>query len=449
MELLLPVIPKVRTRGVLGDLKAYVANPLTYLDEKQKSYGDIFSFRLAHRNLIVVNHPDYVRHILQDNHRNYRKSLAYRKLKLLLGNGLFTNEGESWLAQRRLAQPAFHKERLNVYMDTMIQEAREMSNRWCTQNDVVPLLQESTLLTLKIISKCLLGIGLNHEGGVVQDHLPYALDFMIKRVTSTLNLPIHFPVRSHLRFKKAVNSLNSLILNIIRDKKTAGAYGDDLLSMLMNAKDEQTGEQMSDKQLRDEILTFFLAGHETTAVTLAWAIYLICNHPEVYEKVKKEAQAVFAIEATPMEYLKGLTYTRKVIQETMRLVSPIWVMGREALQDDQLGSYPIAKGTSIIFSPFLIHRHPDFWPDAETFNPERFAENTKMPHPFAYFPFGGGPRLCIGNNFALTELQLILGVIFNQFDFELRDKKHPGYQFSLTLRPQNEVYIKLKNKVAL
>jgi cytochrome P450 len=441
------MIPVARSKKFVGHLKEYVDQPLDFLMNKWKEEGDIFRFRLAHRYLIVISHPDYVKHIMQENHTNYKKSLAYRKLKLLLGNGLFTSEGEYWLKQRRLAQPAFHKERITNYFETMTAFAYQLIAKWqeeCKEGNSVYLHKEMTVLTLKIISKTLLGIELSEEGRVVEENLPFALKFMIRRVTSTVNFPMSFPLKKHIHFKRAVQSLYSSIDGIILNKRKLEDPGIDLLAILMGVEDEETGEKMSDQQLKDEILTFFLAGHETSAVALTWTIYLLMQNPSELAKVKAEVDAVLKDQPFNIAHLKQLTYTTMVIKETMRIVSPVWVLGREALGEDVLGNHKINKGQSVIFSPYLVHRHPDFWEQPDTFNPQRFTpEKEAKMHKFAYFPFGGGPRLCIGASFAMMEMQVILSLLIKSFDFTPKSVKHPGFNYSLTLRPSSEIELNL------
>lgn len=421
---------------LLGALKTYVAQPIDYLERQIEEHGDVFKFRLAHRYLIVTNNPDHIQYILQTNHRNYKKSLAYRKLKLLLGNGLFTNEGESWLTQRRIAQPAFHKERINNYLQTMKLYANEMVERWTEQKEV-DLLHESTHVTLQIISKTLLGLDLSTEGKVVEENLPSALSYMMKRVTSSVNKPMWWPSKDIKSFKSSVKQMNDLIENLVNEKRKDNE-GDDLLSWLVRLEDEETGEKMNNQQLRDEVITFFLAGHETSAIALSWTIYYIEKNPEVKRRLLTELKG----KDLTLESLRKLKYLTNVISESLRVVSPIWILGREALADDSIGGYPIKKGDSIIFSPYLVHRNESYWHKPLDFNPDRFEKRVES-HPFSYFPFGGGPRLCIGNNFAMMELQVLLVTIYQNIDVTMLNKAFPEFDFSLTLRPKNVIKLKV------
>lgn len=432
-------IPSVPSKSLFGSLRAYVADPISFIARYQKDYGDFFQFKLAHRTLTVICHPSDVQYVLQGNHKNYKKSLAYRKLQLLLGQGLFTSEGDFWLRQRRLAQPAFHKEQIAGYGLEITRLTTEMLSRWKGQQRV-NLNTEMTHLTLRIISKTLLGMDIHAEGQLIEKHLPHALRFMIKRITTAFSLPLFFPTEDNRKFKKGVQILNDLISRLIAEKRNQIARGNDLLSVLIAMVDEDSGQGMTDQQLRDEVMTFFLAGHETTAVTAIWTCYLLHQKQEVLSKLQKELryQEVFN-PMTPTPYLD------MVIKESMRLCSPVWILSREAIGPDEVGGYSINKGDSLIFSPFLIHRDPRFWEEPEAFRPERFG---KEPERFSYFPFGGGPRLCIGNNFAMLELRIILAEIIRNFDFEIESAKTPGYDFSLTLRPDQDLTMVLQSPIS-
>ncbi|MCR9252900.1 MAG: cytochrome P450 [bacterium] len=432
-------IPSKPSNGLLGDLKTYVNDPLRFLEINSEQLGDIFKFRIAHRNLIFVNDPKYVEHILQVNNRNYKKSLAYRKLELLLGNGLFNTDGDFWRKQRRLAQPAFHREKIAGYADIMIVHTDDMISKLKNQNHI-ELSKEFTHLTLKIISEALLGINLQDQGSAIEEHLPGALKFMIRRITSAVNAPLWFPTETNKSFKTSRDVMDKLIRDLIRSKREKGS-GNDLLSELMTAEDAETGEKMTDQQLRDEMLTFFLAGHETTAISLFWLTSLILTNSEVEKEFRT------AIAEIPYDFklqdISNTLYVDAVIKEAMRLIAPVWVISREAIDSDQLGEYDIKKGDSIIFSPYLIHRHQSYWDNPKEFDPNRFLDGKSLNHKFSYFPFGGGPRLCIGNNFALLEIKIAIIKLFQAFKFDSDDIKMPEYDCSLTLRPANELKVRL------
>ncbi len=385
-----------------------------------------------------MNSPEAVQQILHENHRVYKKSLAYTKLRMLLGNGLFTSEGEFWLRQRRMAQPAFHRDMLAQYVQYMATATQQMALGWQQQSQV-GVTSALTHLTLRIISKTILGIELNSQGQVIEQHLPGALQFMINRITSAINTPLFIPTAKNRQFKQSVRALNTLIEQLIAYKQTNNT-GNDLLTALMRVTDAETGQGMSQQQLRDEMLTFYLAGHETTAIAASWLIYLLGKHPDKQLKVKQEVNRVLQGATPTSENIAALTYTTYAIKEAMRLYAPVWILSREAMANTQVLNYKIHRGNSIVFSPYMIHRHPKYWPNAEAFEPERFEHEASFAK-YTYFPFGGGPRLCIGNNFAMTELKVIIAVLLQHGSIELLNKQQPGFELSLTLRPGQEIYI--------
>lgn len=427
-------IPEIPSGNFFGHFKSYVSEPLDFLQKYQEEYGDIFTFRVAGRRLIFVNHPDYIRQILQENHRNYRKSNAYRKLALLLGDGLFTSDGEYWRKQRRIIQPAFHRDQIKTYAEVMDQFSMNMINRWLEAEEI-PLTTEMTDITLRIISKTMLGMDLVTEGQIVGKYLPFALKFMVNRITSPLATPIWIPTKNNYKFKRTVKVLDRVINEIIKNKKANLDL--DLLSQLILLEDEDTGERMTDRQLRDEVMTLFLAGHETTAMGLTWTLNHILRDEKLHKALLDEVKKIRnSWDAT------GNYFIQNVINEALRLYAPVWILAREAANRDVLGDYDIHEGDRIIFSPYIVHRHPDFWDNPEVFNPARFDHD--IPHRYAYFPFGGGPRVCIGQYFALMEMTVILVNILKNFpDMQLKSMESVGHDYSITLRPDREIWVKI------
>lgn len=431
-------VPVVKSSHLLGNLKPYVGDPYGFLAQKHTDYGEIFKFRLAYRYLHVTADPNHIHEILQEYHRSFIKSLAYRKLTSLLGNGLFTNEGQSWLKNRRLAQPSFHKKMIAQYFEGIKSYGSSMCQEWKSKKEVT-LLSEMSQVTLNIICKTLLGIDIGHGGDIVEKHLPYALDYMIKRVTSSINAPMWWPSEKNKKYHKSVAAMNDLIEKIIQEKKNSGEHAD-LLSQLMLAVDKETNHKFTEEQLRDEVITFFLAGHETSAVSMAWTIYLLETNPAIKQKFLTEVNNIGEV---TLESVQQAPYVEAVIKESMRIYSPIWVIGRESIQDVTLsGGYHLKKGSSIIFSPLYIHRSPKYWENPDVFRPERFLNGAKIKEG-SYFPFGGGPRLCIGNNFAMLEMKTLLIMMYQQLNINMQDKTHPDYQYSLTLRPKNEIRLQV------
>jgi len=280
-------IPEIPSGNFFGHFKSYVSDPLAFLEKHLQDFGDIFTFRVAKRRLVFVNHPDYIKRILQDNHRNYRKSEAYRKLALLLGDGLFTSDGDYWRRQRRIIQPAFHRDQIMTYAEAMHELSMKMVNRWKDEKEI-ELTTEMTDVTLRIISKTMLDMDLVSEGKTVGERLPFALKFMVNRITSPLAAPVWIPTTENFRFKSTVKVLDKVIHEIIQHKKENLSL--DLLSQLILLKDEETGEGMTDRQLRDEVMTLFLAGHETTAMGLTWIFNHVLRDEELKLKLVKAAE---------------------------------------------------------------------------------------------------------------------------------------------------------------
>lgn len=430
-------IPTKPSSGLLGDIKAYTSNPLPFLKRNENDFGDIYKFRLAHRHLIVINNADYIHHLLKTNQKNYIKSLAYRKLRKLLGNGLFTNEGQSWLSQRRLAQPAFHKESLNYYVK-LIRSTTQTHLTKYQKGDQISINQFSTELTLDIISRTLFGqTESGHE--LIHENLPEALEFMIKRITTSIAQPLWVPSSKNKKFKNQVKQLYSHIEVIINNKRQEKVKDRSLLQQFIDAVDEETGASMSNQQLKDEIMTFYLAGHETTAIAFSWLTYYLDTNPDELSACKKEAETL--TDDYTFEALHSLKTIESCIHETLRMCSPVWVLGREALADDQLGPYKIKKGDSVIFSPFIIHRQERYFENPNQFKSSRFRD--PVHHPNAYLPFGAGPRQCIGNHFSIMELKIILIEFFRNGGFTLVSKEFPEYEHLLTLRPKKTIMAQL------
>ena len=427
-------IPEIPSGNFFGHLRAYVNDPLAFLKRSRDIYGDIFTFKVAARRLIFINHPDYIKRVLQENHRNYIKSEAYRKLALLLGEGLFTSDGDYWRSQRRIIQPAFHREQIKTYAQTMHDLSMKMVNTW-KENNEIELTSEMTKVTLQIISKSILGIDINNAGQTVEQHLPFALKFMVNRITSPLSAPIWIPTRINQKFKKTKKILDRLIQEIIQYKKEN--LGIDLLSQLILLKDEETGKGMTDDQLRDEVMTLFLAGHETTAMGMTWMLHHILSHNELKKQVLKMVGRI----KNPWDAAQDYNI-QNVINESLRIFAPVWILSREAIGSDKLDDFNIHKGDRIIFSPYLIHRHEGYWDFPEEFIYERFDK--EVTHRFAYFPFGGGPRVCIGQYFALMEMTILLINILKNFpEMKLQSDEEIKYDYSITLRPDRAIKIDL------
>ncbi|CCH55669.1 cyc2 [Fibrisoma limi BUZ 3] len=405
----------------IGNTLEYVRGPLPFLNRLQEQYGQSRAVRIALGGLttILLLKPEETRYVLQENNRNYGRGRSFAVLRQFLGNGLLTSEGDFWRRQRRLAQPAFHKQKLAILAETMIDEAVAWADRLQQADHKGPVNVTSATIdaTLRIVSRTLFGSVLTD--GV--DNLSNALASLNHLANNTLinpiRLPKWIPTPNQRAFRRATETVDRLIHQIIQTRRASAESHDDLLDMLLRAEDEETSERMSDQQLRDEVVTLFIAGHETTATSLAWTLHLLANHPDVQARAKAEVETVLAERDRPSpEDLRSLTYLMQIIQESLRMYPPAWAMTRLSLGPDQLGDYAIKAGDGILLSPYVLHHDPASWPEPEQFNPDRFLpERVKERHPYAFLPFGGGPRLCIGNQFALMEMQVMLAVLLQRF----------------------------------
>jgi cytochrome P450 len=414
-----------------------------------RRYGEISRYRLLSQSVYLLSHPDYIKHVLQDNHRNYGKqTFAYRALRLILGNGLLTSEGDFWLRQRRLAQPAFHRQRIEGFGSIMTRATLTMLERWETyakQQQTFDVSQEMGRLTLRVAGETLFNIDLSDEADEVGQALSIGLEQIDDRLHRLVALPLFLPTPQNRRFLTALRTLDTVVSEMIAERRRAQEDRGDLLSMFMLVQDEETGERMNDRQLLDEVKTILLAGHETTANALTWTWYLLAQHPEIEAQLAAELTQVLGGRVPTMADLPRLAYTQRVIQESIRLFPPAWIFLRHAIHNDEIGGYTIPSGQVVGISPYVMHRHPGFWEDPERFDPQRFTpERVATRHRFAYIPFAAGPRQCIGNLFAMTEAQLVLATVAQRY----RPRLVPGHavemQTAITLRPRHGMHVRLE-----
>lgn len=428
-----PGLPLV---GNLFDLRR---DPLQFYPAMRARYGDVVGFRgLRGLRWFLIAHPDDIEYVLKS--KDYPKGQIARALRRLVGNGLLTSEGEFWRRQRRLAAPAFHRQRLHTFATMMTTRAAELAERWQTPartGQPLDIAAEMMRVTLQIVAQALFSTDVSDAAEVVGWALPIALEDVNHRSTHPFTLGEPWPTPRNLRFRRARQALDRIVYRMIEERRQAGHDSGDLLSMLLHARDAETGAAMDDRQLRDEVMTLFLAGHETTAVTLSWTWYLLALHPDIERRLHAELDEVLAGRLPTLEDLPHLPYTRMVIDETLRLYPPAWIFGRQSTVDDELRGYHIPAGAPLVISPYVTHRHPDFWETPGRFEPERFTPERIAQRPrFAYFPFGGGPRICIGNQFALMEAHLLLATLASRYRLRLvRD--HPVVpEPTVTLRPK-------------
>jgi len=430
-------------RFPLGNL-SLLRDPLRHLTEGRERFGDAVCFRVGPVRFVSVADPELAQHVLVRNHRNYVKSRSYQGLRLVLGDGLVTSEGELWRRQRKLAQPAFHRQRLAALAGTMSECVREHLRDWDDRvrpTASIDVHAEMMQLTLRIVGRTLFGTDLGRDLGALGPAITTCLHKANEYAESIVRIPLWVPTPSNLRFARAKRLLDGIVYDIIEQRRRsarAGAHGDrrdDLLGMLMAATDEAGA--MSDAQLRDEVMTLFMAGHETIATAMSWTWMLLHQHPEVAARVRDEARDVLGGRTAGLDDLPRLVKTGQVIDEVMRLYPPAWIVERQALADDQLGPWRIPAGTIVAPAPWVMHRHPGLWEDPLRFDPERFAPERAEGRPkHAYLPFGAGPRVCIGNHFALMEAKIILASLIQRFEIEVIRPETIALDPRVTLRPR-------------
>ncbi|MDX1663615.1 MAG: cytochrome P450 [Candidatus Promineifilaceae bacterium] len=426
-----------------------------------REYGDAIRYRyFLNFHGYLFSHPEHVEHILLTNNRNYTKmpSPGNAVLKPLVGNGLLTSDGDFWLRQRRLAQPAFHRRRIAGFADTMIAATDAMLEEWMRAADAgraLDVSEEMMRLTLEIAGKTLFSRDLTRDAETVGEAFTEASRQIVDFTTTPFGiylLKIPF-VPSVRRMNRHIGLLDDVVHSLIDERRALRMHGEgadeDLLDMLIDARDEETGEGMSDKQVRDEVMTIMLAGHETTALALSWTFYLLSQHPEVRRRLEAEVDERLDSRTPTFADIPELPYTTMVIEESMRIYPPAYFISRWCNDADVVGGYDVPAGSVISISPFMTHRHPDYWPDAERFDPERFTPEQQAQRPrFAYIPFGGGPRQCIGNRFAMTEAILILAMVSQRFRLELVSGHPVEPEPLITLRPKYGVLMQLERRVA-
>lgn len=406
-----------------------------------RQYGDVVRIPTILGSFYLVNHPNGVKHVLQENYKNYDKdTLDYHILRSLLGKGLLTDDGSSWLQQRRLMQPAFHRQRVMAFGTLMTSATCTLLERWenhLREGQALDVAPEMMRLTLSIIGEALFSLDLSTESTTVGPAFTTANRLLTEHMYSPW-IPFSVPTPRNRRYHQARQELSNVVYSIIRMRRQDNEDKEDLLSMLLHVRDEETGQGMSDRQLHDEVLTLMLAGHETTATALCWTFYLLSQHPGVEQRLHQELHDTLGGRVPTVTDLPNLPYTQWVIAEAMRLYPPGWSVLRHALADDEIEGYRIPAGSTMVISQYTTHRHPTFWEHPDTFDPERFSSERSAGRPhYAYFPFGGGPRLCIGNTFALTEAQLILTTIAQHYTLRLVSGTRAEPEPLITLRPRH------------
>jgi len=422
---------------LLGNLASYRRDPLKLFLDSALESPEIVRFRMGYLPLFLIVEPRYLRHVLQENQRNYVKGVSYESLRILLGDGLLTAEGDLWRRQRRLIQPAFHKQTLIGKLDLIagcVQRLVDRLDRHEHARVPVDLVPEMMRFAFDVVGRTVLGIDIANEIDEVEHVFAESSQFVYERMQSLVKVPEWWPSSGMRRFKTLRKQLDILVVRVIERHRREGQSGKTLLSALMSARDPDTGEGMTDRQLRDELLTFIGAGYETTGDGLSWIFYLLSSSPGVQSRLEAEVDEQLGDRAPGDAELSRLTYAQQVIDESWRLYPPAWGFTRSAVEADVVDGHEIPKNAIVVISPYVNHRHPRFWTDPERFDPERFAPGLDIPN-FAYFPFGGGPHMCIGKHLGLLEVKMALGMIARRFRIRLAPGQTIRPEPGIALRP--------------
>jgi cytochrome P450 len=422
---------------LLGNLLQIRRGFLRLMMSSAHTYGDIVHFRVGLTHLYLVNHPDYIHKVLVEQAQMFQKTRLLRHVAgKFIGNGLIVSNGDFHKQQRRLMQPAFHFKRIEMYCQTTIEYTLHMLDTW-QDGQQYDIEQAMVKLTAGIIGKTLLGANVTNDANRVSTAMTTLQKFAIKQFDMPIPIPDWLPISQNLEKQHAVRELDEILMRIINEHREAREDRGDLLSMLLLAVDDNNGTQMSNTQIRDEALTLFLAGHETTSNALSWTWYLLSQHAEAEAKLIEEVDRVLEGRMPTFEDLARLQYTGMVLKEAMRLYPPVWIMSREAVKDTTIDGYSIKKGSTVFICPLMIQKDPRFFDKPGEFVPERFAEGYEKRIPqYAYFPFGGGPRICIGQSLAQMVAKIVLVTIVQRYRLSLASDQIVVSARLATLRPK-------------
>lgn len=429
--------------GVLAPFK-FAKDPLQFLQRGFETCGDTFQMKLF-REFVVSRDPGFFRHVLQQHNRNFKKGSSSKMLRPVLGNGLVTSDGDFWLRQRRLVQPAFHRERLQelflamgVLTAAFLDEMESFRGK-----EAVDIDAKMMSITSDIALKTLFGNMTTEDKARIYQQVSRTQKYLVTRVRKPYRLPLMAINGENRRFETDLSYFNKLVFEFIHQRRLSGEKPNDLLQLLLDSTDEETGEQMNDQQIRDEAITMFAAGHETSATGLSWLLLELSGQPGIVARIREES-AIFG-DVPTFEQLMQMPYTRQVVEEGLRLYPPAWTMTREATVDQEIEGFNVRSGTSVFLSVFELHRNPNLWKDPLTFNPGNFNPEIVKERPkFNYLPFGAGPRICIGQQFAMMEMQLILASMVKRFDFKA-DPAHPvGMHPQIVLKTTNGIRLYIR-----
>ena len=444
-------IPQIPFLDTLNEVRNFSKNPIPVIQQSINKFGDTYAFRLGTMKMVTTQDAAFIQHVLQKNHKNYHKSEITTSIKEVIGEGLFTTNGAYWLKQRRLIQPGFHRKKLQALVEIMHREMHvflEELKSYAQSGKVVDISKEMTKITLRIIIRSLFSTAIEEEDLELVNHsIAEQQKFLMKKINKPFLRPWYLLTGKYHKNAQLKVQLDKQLKKIIQERQNSSHKYDDLLEMLLDVRYEETDKGMTNQQLLDESLTLFVAGHETSANALTWMWYLLGKHPEIQAKVVAETEAILENRSVELADVRQLSYSKQVLQEVMRLYPPAWIVNRVALEDDVLGEYHLPKGTIVNLFAYGAHHNPKYWENPNQFNPDRFIKAaTKQRPSFSYFPFGGGPRLCIGEQFAYMEMQLILAEMIRRFRIELVEDEEVQMLPLVILHPKNGIFARIHER---
>jgi cytochrome P450 len=444
--------PGPRGSLLLGNLGALRRDPCGLFLRAAVEHGGLARIRVAHLSAYLVSEPVFIKRVLVDNMRNYVKGVSYQALRHLLGEGLLVADGETWRRQRRIVNPAFARRALVDHVPMMRDVTAALCEQWderAARGEAFDLVAEMMGLAFQVVGVTLMGAEIADEMAEVAAALPAAGDWIYRHMQAPIRIPPSIPTPANVRFRRVVRALDRVVHRVIAKHRAAGEGAHDMLSMLIAAEDETTGARLSDAELRDQVITFLLAGHETTGSALAWVLALLADHPLVEARVIAELDAITGGRPVTAQHLPALVYLGQVIDEAMRLYPPAWSFTRTALEEDTLGPYRVPRGAMVVVSPWVNHRNPSWWRDPATFDPDRFApDRAKALETYHYFPFGGGPHMCIGKYLTLYEVKVAVATIAQRFRVTRAERAPIGVEAAVTLRPAGAVPVRAHRRAA-
>jgi len=440
-----PSPPGPRGHALLGVLPEIRRDPLNFFLRAARDYGDIVALDLPFQRIFLIAHPDYVRHVLQDNYRNYGKGRLAGKMRFALGDGLLTSEGEGWQRQRQLLQPAFQRAHIAALDGPIAAAVEGLIASWsdvAARGDPIDVARDMSRLTLDIFLRAMFGTSASDKAAAVYRAVTFLHQHANRKMWALVDLPEWIPTPRNRRVKRALAELDGIVYRIIEAQRRGEEAPDNLLSRMIAALSNG-----SDRLLRDEAVTMLVAGHETTACALTWIWYLLSKHPQVERRLLLEVASVLVGRSPTSDDLPRLAYTKMVVQECLRLLPAVWWFARTCLAEDEIGGYSIPKGAVILLCQYVTNRHPGFWDNPEGFDPERFSpeRSGERPH-FAFFPFGGGPRICIGNHFAMMELMMAVPMILQRFRLSLVPGHPIAFEPLVALRAKHGVLMSVARR---